>query len=245
MKRARLAAQSRVHLEERLRELGPVSRCTPPVKGWISALRQALGMTAEQLGRRLGVKQSSVILLEQSEAKGSIELATLRRAAEALDCTLVYAFVPKKSLEETVRARAISSTDASPPEERAELIPAHIAYRAELNAARSRTTSPEAKIGHSPVGGISSARNSSRIFHHRMLGDVWRWAGKFRTTERNLGIHYFEISIAVRELLQDAKAWVEETPDGKRRPELKRQGSGRSGQSSLFSSDYLLFFAGR
>jgi predicted DNA-binding mobile mystery protein A len=106
MKRARLATSSRLHLDERLKEIGPVSRYTPPVKGWIRAVREALGMTAEQLGRRLGVKQSSVALLEQSEAKGSIELATLRRAAEALDCTLVYAFVPKQSLEETVRARA-------------------------------------------------------------------------------------------------------------------------------------------
>ena len=63
-------------------------------------------MTAEQLGRRLGVKQPSIIQLEQSEAKGSIELATLRRVADALDCTLIYAFVPKQSLEEMVRARA-------------------------------------------------------------------------------------------------------------------------------------------
>lgn len=106
MKKARLAAQSRVRMDERLLEFGPVSRYTPPVKGWIRAVREALGMTAEQLGRRLGVKQSSVIQMEQSEAKGSIELATLRRAADALDCALVYAFVPKKSLEETVRLRA-------------------------------------------------------------------------------------------------------------------------------------------
>jgi len=106
MKKVRLAAQSRAHLDERLKELGPVSRYTPPVKGWVKAIREALGMTAEQLGRRLGVKQPSVIQLEQSEARGSIELATLRRVAEALDCTLIYAFVPKKSLEETVRARA-------------------------------------------------------------------------------------------------------------------------------------------
>jgi Fic-DOC domain mobile mystery protein B len=42
-----------------------------------------------------------------------------------------------------------------------------------------------------------------------MLGDVWRWAGKFRTTERNLGIHYFEIPMAMHELLEDAKTWVE------------------------------------
>jgi predicted DNA-binding mobile mystery protein A len=108
MKKPRIAAQSRTHLDERLKDFGPVTRYTPPFKGWIRAIREALGMTAEQLGQRLGVKQSAVIQLEQSEAKGSIELATLRRAADALDCTLVYAFLPKKSLEETVRARARS-----------------------------------------------------------------------------------------------------------------------------------------
>ena len=110
MKKQRLAAQARVHLDERLKEFRPVSRFTPPVKGWIRAIRDALGMTAEQLANRLGVKQPTLHKLEQSEVKGSIELATLRRVAAALDCTLVYAFVPKQSLEETVRARARSFT---------------------------------------------------------------------------------------------------------------------------------------
>lgn len=87
-----------------------MSRFTPPVKGWIRAIRDALGMTAEQLANRLGVKQPTLHKLEQSEVKGSIELATLRRVAAALNCTLVYAFVPKQSLEETVRARARSFT---------------------------------------------------------------------------------------------------------------------------------------
>jgi predicted DNA-binding mobile mystery protein A len=106
MKKPRLAAQSRAHLDERLKDFGPASRYTPPIKGWIRAVREALGMTAEQLAGRLGVKQSAVVQLEQSEAKGSIELRTLRRVAAALDCTLVYAFVPKNSLEDAVRARA-------------------------------------------------------------------------------------------------------------------------------------------
>jgi predicted DNA-binding mobile mystery protein A len=44
--------------------------------------------------------------LEQSEATGSIQLKTLRRAAEALDCTLVYALVPKTSLAGAVQDRA-------------------------------------------------------------------------------------------------------------------------------------------
>ncbi len=65
-------------------------------------------MTTVQLASRLGIKQPSAAALEKSEARGSIELATLRRVAEALDCTLVYALVPRESLEATLRGRARS-----------------------------------------------------------------------------------------------------------------------------------------
>ena len=63
-------------------------------------------MTAAQLARRMGVSQPSIVGLEQSEEKQTIQLATLRRAAEALDCTLVYVLVPNKPLGVTVRERA-------------------------------------------------------------------------------------------------------------------------------------------
>ena len=106
MKKARLAAQSRSHLDERFQELGPVTRYASPVRGWIKAIRGALGMSTAQLAKRLRVKQPSVVALEQSEAKGTIELATLRRVAEALDCTLVYALIPNQPLEAMVRDRA-------------------------------------------------------------------------------------------------------------------------------------------
>ena len=89
MKKARLASQSRAQLDERFRELGPADRYAAPVRGWIKAIREALGMSTAQLAKRLGIKQPSVVELEQSEAKGTIELATLRRMAEALDCTCV------------------------------------------------------------------------------------------------------------------------------------------------------------
>jgi len=110
MKKPRITALSRSDLDERLKEFRPPSRFTPPVKGWIRAIREALGMTAEQLANRLGIKQPTLHNLERSEVKGGIELATLRRVAAALDCTLVYAFVPNQPLEETVRARARSFT---------------------------------------------------------------------------------------------------------------------------------------
>ena len=79
MKTSRLAAQARARLDDRVKALGPSMRQSPPVRGWIKAIREALGMTAEQLAKRLGVKQPSVVAFEQSEVKGTIELATLRR----------------------------------------------------------------------------------------------------------------------------------------------------------------------
>jgi predicted DNA-binding mobile mystery protein A len=108
MDKARHAAESRARLDERVKRFEPVTSYTVPVRGWIKAIREAVGMTTGQLARRLGVKQPSVVAMEQSEARGSIELATLRRVADALECTLVYAFVPKKPLEALVRERARS-----------------------------------------------------------------------------------------------------------------------------------------
>ncbi|SRR5579863_196434 len=106
MKTPRLTAQARTRLDERFREMGPVSRFAPPVHGWIKAIREALGMSTAQLARRLRVAQPTVVAAELSEEKGTIQLATLRRAADALDCKLVYALVPNRSLEETIRDRA-------------------------------------------------------------------------------------------------------------------------------------------
>jgi predicted DNA-binding mobile mystery protein A len=71
-------------------------------------------MPLAELGRRLGITAQGVAKLESSEADGTIQLATLRKAAEALDCTLVYALVPNSSLEEVVdrRAQEVAHRDA-------------------------------------------------------------------------------------------------------------------------------------
>jgi predicted DNA-binding mobile mystery protein A len=98
--------RARQRLDERLAALKPEDRFKAPPKGWIRAIRDALGMTGVQFARRLRIRPQSVDALEQSEATGSIQLKTLRRAAEALDCTLVYALVPKTSLAGAVQDRA-------------------------------------------------------------------------------------------------------------------------------------------
>jgi predicted DNA-binding mobile mystery protein A len=118
MKKPRLAAQSRAQLDQRFRKFGSPKRLVTPVRGWIRAIREALGMSTAQLAARLKIKQPSLVALEQSEAKGTMELATLRRVAEALDCTLIYALVPNKPLEAMVRdrARAFSRKRRAPVE---------------------------------------------------------------------------------------------------------------------------------
>src|SRR5258706_15467021 len=98
--------RARQRLDERLLVLKPEERFRAPPKGWIRAIRDALGMAGVQFAKRLAIRPQSVEALEKSEANGSIQLKTLRRAAEALDCTLVYALVPNTSLEGAVRERA-------------------------------------------------------------------------------------------------------------------------------------------
>ena len=56
-------------------------------------------MSAAELARRIGVTETSVLRLEVSERHGRIRMDTLARAADALDCDLMYALVPRKPLE--------------------------------------------------------------------------------------------------------------------------------------------------
>jgi Fic-DOC domain mobile mystery protein B len=94
------------------------------------------------------------------------------------------------------------------PEERRELIPAHIAYRTELNEAEQENI---ARAQDWALGRKRDLLTEKFIIdlHRRMLGDVWKWAGKLLKSERNLGIPFFEIPVALRQLLDDTKAWIE------------------------------------
>ncbi len=96
----------RRRLDQRFSSMKPETRYRPPPKGWVRAVRDALGMSGAQLGRRMGVTAQSVADLEKSEASGTIQLKTLRRVAEALDCVVVYALLPRSSLEDMVQGRA-------------------------------------------------------------------------------------------------------------------------------------------
>lgn len=113
MKSSRIAASVRRHLDGQIERATPAADVDRPAKGWVNAIRRALGMTERELGERMGISQPSVSSLERSEADGTIRLSTLRRAAEALDCEMAYVLIPRRPLEELVteRARALAHSE--------------------------------------------------------------------------------------------------------------------------------------
>lgn len=105
--RASDRATARRQLDKRLNSLMNSDSFARPPRGWVRAIREALGMTTAQLGKRIGVTQSRAFDIEKAEVSGRITLDSLERAAHALDCRLVYALVPRQSLESMVEDRAM------------------------------------------------------------------------------------------------------------------------------------------
>lgn len=89
-------------------KLAPFNRLSPlkSEAGWIKLIREALGMSTKQLGKRVGIDQSRITRLENAETDGDLKLSSLKKVADGLDMQFVYAFVPKTSLEDMVQNQA-------------------------------------------------------------------------------------------------------------------------------------------
>jgi predicted DNA-binding mobile mystery protein A len=101
-----VSTRGRELLDSHFNEWQQLRGLSRPPRGWIRAVREALGMSGAALAARLGTTAGAVTRLEQSEAADRIRLDTLRRAADALGCDLVYLLVPRRPLTAVVRERA-------------------------------------------------------------------------------------------------------------------------------------------
>lgn len=101
---------ARKSLDRRLAPLRAEPLIAPP-NGWIKAIREALGMTTRQLAARMGAARSRVTAIEKAEVTGSTTIKTLREAAKAMNCTLVYAIVPTSTLDDILRDQAAKKAD--------------------------------------------------------------------------------------------------------------------------------------
>ena len=98
------------------------------------------------------------------------------------------------------------------PDEREGLKLSHVETRGELDQVEQQNIQDcyrwlASQRKHKGIGFLSE--EFARALHHRMFGAVWRWAGHYRTSEKNIGIHPGEISAALRNLLEDARFWTE------------------------------------
>lgn len=94
-------------LNQKMETLAVLRKVSSPAKGWIHAIRFALGMSAVQLGKRLSITRQGVKDMEERESGGSISIKTLSEAAKALDMELVYGFIPiDKSIDDLIDRRS-------------------------------------------------------------------------------------------------------------------------------------------
>lgn len=103
-KKTRIIREQLTNTLEKFVALGEIQ--IPP-KGWLRAVRDALGINGRQFANRMGVSPARVSRIESDEIAGALTLNTLRKAADALDCKLVYGLVPKTSLNDTVKQQAV------------------------------------------------------------------------------------------------------------------------------------------
>lgn len=95
----------------KLSQLVDINKLIRPKEGWVRTLRKALGMTGPQMAKRLGMSKSQASQMERMEAEDRITLKQLRRVADSFDCDLVYALVPRNSIETMIRDRAKVKAD--------------------------------------------------------------------------------------------------------------------------------------
>ena len=82
-------------LDRKLEPFQKTEMVLVPDKGWVNTIRTTLNMTMAQLGTKLGITKQGVKKIEESEAKGSISINSLKEVGDVLELKLVYGFVPK------------------------------------------------------------------------------------------------------------------------------------------------------
>lgn len=106
MKRVRNRSLILQQMDERLSKAKNVIS-KRPTSGWISTLRSVLGISKSQMAKLLNMTPAAISRFERGELDNTISLGTLQKIAAVIDCDLTYAIVPRKTLRQTLQARAL------------------------------------------------------------------------------------------------------------------------------------------
>jgi len=99
------------------------------------------------------------------------------------------------------------------PEDLKGLIPVHITTREELNDAEFMNVTSATRLYLLSKRKFTFSYENLLKLHKDMFGKVWKWAGEPRKTEKNIGVHYFEIEIEIKKYLDDLDYWLNNSMD--------------------------------
>jgi predicted DNA-binding mobile mystery protein A len=151
-------ASDRRRLDERL--IGLDERIGPrPPRGWIRAVRDALGMSTTELASRLGITHSRVCQLERAELSGAIQLSTLERVAQAMCCEVRYVLVPKEPFADMVYRQARTKA-AAKVDEASELLDART-YQLIDSQGLWRSSTPSQPLTARTISSVTASGSSS------------------------------------------------------------------------------------
>ena len=95
-------------LNEKMDQLTGLQHVIVPPIGWIKAIRNGIGMSMEQLGKKLSITKQGVMDIEKREKEGAITIKSMQEIGKAMGTQFVYGFVPKAgSLEQMIEYRAL------------------------------------------------------------------------------------------------------------------------------------------
>lgn len=95
-------------LNEKMLQLADMQHVIVPPIGWIKAIRNGIGMSMEQLGKKLSITKQGVMDIEKREKEGAITIKSMQEIAKAIEMKFVYGFVPDAgSLEQMIETRAL------------------------------------------------------------------------------------------------------------------------------------------
>jgi Fic-DOC domain mobile mystery protein B len=96
-------------------------------------------------------------------------------------------------------------------QERKGLKPAYVTYRSELNREEQENILKAEKwlFARRLIASGFTDQGFIRQVHKKMYGDVWEWAGKYRQSDRNIGVDYYRIPMEMRMFVDDVRYWLE------------------------------------
>jgi Fic-DOC domain mobile mystery protein B len=95
------------------------------------------------------------------------------------------------------------------PDEAEDLLPGHIRTRGELNVwEQENILVAAAWVQRTRAEALDEA--TIRELHHRMFSETWGWAGRYRTSDKTIGIHWPQIPVAIKNLVEDGRLWLGE-----------------------------------